>query len=228
MAASVILEDQLEIPMDIHSLDDFRQWALTEEFPERGRIDYIAGRIEVDMTFGDLFCHGTLKTELLRVVGQRVKTPQRGHLFTDRTRVSSPAADLSAGPDLVFVSHESIASGRVRPVPKASGELGRYIELEGAIDLIAEVVSDSSVTKDTRRLPRAYYQAGIREFWLIDARGDDLQFQIFQAGRTQFDPAPADRTDGYRHSAVLEAWYRLERRQGPQGLWTYDLLEKAV
>ena len=225
--ASVIFEDQLEIPMDIHSLDDFRQWALAKELPERGRIDYIAGRIEVDMTFEDLFCHGTLKTELLRVVGQRVKTTRRGHLFTDRTRVSSPAADLSAGPDLVFVSHESIASGRVRLVPKASGEPGRYIELEGAVDLIAEIVSDSSVTKDTRRLPRAYHQAGVREFWLVDARGDDLRFQIYHAGEAQFEPGPAD-ADGYQYSAVLEAWYRLERYQDPQGLWTYDLLEKAV
>ena len=223
--ASVIFEDQLEIPMDIGSLAEFRRWVVTSEAPERGRIDYIAGRIEVDMTFEDLFCHGTLKTELVRAVGQRIKTTRQGHLFTDSTRVSSVPADLSADPDLVFVSNESIASGQVRLIPKAGGEPGRYVELEGAVDLIAEIVSDSSVSKDTRRLPRAYYQAGVREFWLIDARGEELLFQIHHAGDAAFETVPAD-ADGFQRSNVLNASYKLERHQDPRGLWSYDLLEK--
>ena len=47
------------------SLDDFRRWALSDDFPETGRIDFIEGRIEVDMAPEDLFCHGTLKTEIV-------------------------------------------------------------------------------------------------------------------------------------------------------------------
>jgi len=53
--ATVLLEDreQIEIPT-IHNLAEFRRWALSEDFPERGRIDYIAGKIEVDMSPEDM------------------------------------------------------------------------------------------------------------------------------------------------------------------------------
>ena len=43
---------------------------------------------------------------------------------------------------------------------------------------MVEIVSDASVKKDTERLPAAYHAAGIREFWLIDARGVEVRFTI--------------------------------------------------
>ena len=64
LATSVIFEEQIEVPLRWRSLADFRRWAASDEFPEKGRIDFIAGRIEVDMSPEDLFCHGTLKSEL--------------------------------------------------------------------------------------------------------------------------------------------------------------------
>src|SRR5256885_8764701 len=45
-----------------------------------------------------------------------------------------------------------------------------YLELEGTPDMVLEVVSESSVQKDTKRLRQLYWQAGIREYWLVDAR----------------------------------------------------------
>ena len=42
----------------------FSPVAAPDDFPERGRIDYIAGQIEVDMSPEDLFTHGSLKTEI--------------------------------------------------------------------------------------------------------------------------------------------------------------------
>src|SRR6266511_1101783 len=47
--ATLLLEHGIEIPV-IRDLADFRRWALSDAFPQRGRIDYIAGRIEVDMS----------------------------------------------------------------------------------------------------------------------------------------------------------------------------------
>jgi hypothetical protein len=49
MATAVIFEEQGEIPL-VQSLADFRKWATSDEFPEHVRIDYLAGRIEVDMS----------------------------------------------------------------------------------------------------------------------------------------------------------------------------------
>jgi hypothetical protein len=64
------------------------------------------------------------------------------------------------------------------------------------------------VTKDTQRLPAAYHAAGVPEFWLLDARGAVLVFQIQRRGERAYEPAAADR-EGYQHSSVLSAWYRL-------------------
>ena len=225
MATTVVFQEQVEIPLDLRSLADFRRWALSDDFPERGRIDYIAGRIEVDMSPEDFFCHGTLKTEIVRVLAGLVKQGNLGHLVSDRTRISSVDADLSAEPDVVFLSHEALASGRARLVPKAGGELGRYVEVEGAPDLIVEIVSDSSVTKDTQRLPEAYSGAGVREFWLADARKEPLVFRIHRPGPSAFEPVDPD-TEGFQASAVFGCAFRLDGRRDPQGNWAFDLLQK--
>ncbi len=224
MATSVIIEEQIEIPF-MGSLADFRAWATSDRFPERGRIDYVAGRIEVDMSPEEVFCHGTLKIEIVRVLSQIVKTAGLGHLFTDSTRVSCPAAELSVEPDVVFVSEESLESGGVRLVPKATGEPDRYIELEGAPDLIVEIVSDASVIKDTQRLPTAYYRCAVREFWLVDARGEELVFQIHHRGPSAYQVAQPN-PNGFQFSNVFNTWFRLTRRRNQRGRWLFDLQEK--
>jgi hypothetical protein len=61
MATSIIFEAQVEIPMDLRDLADFRRWAHSQDFLERGRIDYLSGPIEVDTSPEDVFSHGTLK-----------------------------------------------------------------------------------------------------------------------------------------------------------------------
>jgi len=211
--------------MELRCLADFRRWATSEDFPERGRIDYIAGRIDVDMSPEDLHTHGKLKTELVIVLGRRVKQAGLGELYTDRARVSCPEADLSAEPDVVFVSESSLDSGRVRLIPKTSGGADRYVELEGPPDLIVEIVSDASVRKDSERLPVAYYRAGVTEFWLIDARGDDLLFRIHHRGQSQYEPAATD-AEGYQYSNVLDRRYRLDRSRNPKGRIVFDLRER--
>lgn len=225
MAACVVFGEQIEIPGDIDSLGDFRRWAASDEFPERGRIDYIAGRIEVEMSPEDFFCHGTLKTEIVGVLYPLVKSANLGHLVMDRTRISSVPGRLSVEPDIVFVSHDALATGRVRLIRKAGGEPGRYIELEGAPDLIVEVVSDASVVKDTRRLPAAYFEAEVREFWLADARSRELVFRIHTRGPSAYQAVDAD-ADGYQFSPVFGRRFRLDGNRDERGIWSFDLRQK--
>jgi Uma2 family endonuclease len=220
--ATVLFEERVEIPLGIKDLADFRRWALSDEFPQRGRIDYVAGRIEVDMSPGDFFTHGTLKTEVAGEIRTRVNQSDLGHVLIAETRISSVPADLSAEPDVVVITHESLDDGRVRLVPKASGEPDRYVEVEGAPDLIVEIVSDNSVQKDTQRLPEAYYLAGVREFWLIDARGEELLFQIHHRGPHSFEAAPVQ-ANGFQPSDVLGSAFRLDRDRHQRGHWVYRL-----
>ncbi|MHB8973865.1 MAG: Uma2 family endonuclease [Pirellulaceae bacterium] len=225
MATSINFQEQIEIPF-FHSLAEFRRWTASADFPDKVRIDYIAGRVEVDMSPEDLFTHGNLKTKLIVVLGTLLEETDLGNIFSDCTRVTCPDADLSAEPDIVVVFHESLQSNRVRLVANASGERDRYVELQGAPELVVEIVSESSVTKDTQRLPDAYWRAGISEFWLADARGGELLFHIHRRGPTGYEPVPLD-SEGFQYSDTFHTSFRLARHRHPRtGHWAYDLERK--
>lgn len=222
MASCVVFEERVEVPLDIASLAEFRRWSLSAFFPQTGRIDYLAGRIEVDMSPEELYTHGTLKAEVAAVLQRLVNGSDLGELFVDRTRVVNVAADLSVEPDVVFASWDALQSGKVRSVPKAGDGKERYMELDGSPDLVVEIVSDSSVGKDTKRLPKLCFRAGVIEYWLIDARKQELQFTIHHRGARKFKPVAVSR-GGPQRSAVFDKRFRLERRKNRMNHWRYDL-----
>jgi Uma2 family endonuclease len=219
--STLLLDQGIEIPT-IRTLSEFRRWTRSETFPQRGRIDYIGGRIEVDMSPEDVFTHGTLKSEIASAVKQRVDALDLGHTLIAETRVSSAPADLSAEPDVMVITHEALDEARVTLTPKASGEPDRYVEVQGGPDLVVEIVSDSSEQKDLQRLPGAYFRAGVRELWLVDARGAEMRFWIHHRTAAAFDRVAAD-AGGYQSSVVLSAGVRLERTRHVRGHWTYRL-----
>jgi Uma2 family endonuclease len=227
MTNGILLEDDVRIPFGVDTLDAFRCWAFSPEFPDAGRIDYVAGSIEVDMSPDSISFHSFPKTEIGRVIGNRLKTTNLGHVCVDNSRVTCPDVELSVEPDVVVVTHAALASGRARLIPAASGRVGDFIEIEGSPDLVVEVVSRSSVVKDTKRLRTAYFDAGVSEYWLVDARGSELQFQMLVRGEVGFVPAPSG-PEQFQVSGVLQASYRLERYQGPGGVWQYDLREQPL
>jgi Uma2 family endonuclease len=219
---AVIFEEDLIIPAGVSDLDHFRQWTWDETFPERGRIDYLAGTVEVDLSPEDLYTHGTVKTTITARLHPLIVDSGRGSLFSDRTRIVSPAAGLSVEPDVVALLWESLRQGRIREIPAAKGEEGRFIELEGAPDLIVEIVSDSSARKDWKRLPPLYAAAGIPELWLADCRGSDLIFEIHTLGPAGYERQPPD-VEGWRFSPLLSRRVQLVRRRNELARWVYDL-----
>jgi Uma2 family endonuclease len=220
--ATVLVEDQVEIPGTVATLTAFRHWALSEAFPKRGRIDWVGSQIEVDMSPEDLFTHGTLKTAIVASLWPLAR--RTGYnLFTGETRISSVAGNVSAEPDVVAVSDAAIDTDRVRLTPKAGGETDRFVELEGGPELVVEIVSDASVGKDRRRLPPAYFAAGVTEFWLIDARGPELEFVIHHRGENGFVPV-AVAADGGQPSTVFSCGFQLIRGRNARGRYVYDLV----
>ena len=64
-------------------------------------------------------------------------------------------------PDILFVSRE-----RVAEVVKE--------RIEGAPDLVVEVLSPSTFHKDLRRKMRVYSQFGVKEYWIVDPEEQTL------------------------------------------------------
>ena len=213
------------MPLSVDTLDGFLNWAHDDAFPEQGRIDFLNGRIEVNMSPEEILSHGSPKDEIHRVLSNRCKSEQLGRAFVDGVRFTLRSASASAEPDIICILNESLATDKISFVasPKCKG---RYIELEGAADLIVEIVSDSSVKKDTRDLPAAYFKEAVREYWLVDARGEELSFLIQRRGQNAFEPVEAD-DSGAQWSEVMRCHYRLERSDDQFGYWQYDLVESA-
>ena len=55
---------QLSIPASARTLLGFVGWCHSPSFPEQGRIDYLAGDLEVDMSPEDLYTHGAVKAAI--------------------------------------------------------------------------------------------------------------------------------------------------------------------
>jgi Uma2 family endonuclease len=212
-------------PAAARTLQGFRAWAHSDKFPERGRVSFINGEILIDMSPEDLSTHSRIKAEIGCRIHQLVEQFDLGEFYPDRTLLTNAAAQLSTEPDGTFVRWDSFESGRVRRVP-AKGRKGQYVELEGAVDWVLEIVSPSSIDKDTRALRDSYYLAGISEYWLVDALGAQVKLQILQRRRTGY-AAVANRK-GWHRSRVFDRQFRLSRCESRPGFWRYSLESKPV
>lgn len=199
------------VPSWVNDLKSFRRWSDDPEFPEVGRITYFDGTVHVDMSKEQIFSHVGVKTEAARVLGG-IAINKRGRYFSDGAYLTNQDADFSTKPDGLFVSLAALKSGRVRYV---EGKLGGFVEVEGSPDMALEIVSDSSVHKDTDRMLELYWKAGIREYWLIDARGDKPTFVIYRHGADGYVPQRAER--GWIQSKVFGHSFRLKRSTAADG-----------
>lgn len=210
---TIVIDSQTVcIPSWIVDLDSFRRWMRSDEFPESGRICYLEGEVWVDMSKEQIFTHNQVKGEFNVVVGGLVKREQRGRYFPDGVLISNTDADLVSQPDGVFVSAASLRSGKVRLI---QGAEGGYVELDGTPDMTLEVVSTSSVSKDTSVLRDLYWRAGIDEYWLVDARGEELKFDIFQKSAEGY--VATDQQSGWLKSSVFDKSFRLLGAEDPLG-----------
>jgi Uma2 family endonuclease len=199
------LNGKSTIPPWIGNHETFREWAKSDDYPKEGRFAYLNGLLWADVTMEQLFTHNRVKTRVTSTLDRLIAEEDLGYFFSDRALLSHVAAGLSTEPDAFFVSYESVEAESARWV---EGAREGHVEVEGSADLALEVVSTGSVEKDTVELPRLYFAAGVREYWLIDARQDRPSFEIFRRGRLAF-AAVRRQPGGWLKSGVLGRSFRL-------------------
>jgi Uma2 family endonuclease len=213
-------ELQISVPPDAHSVEGFRRWAHSPNFPDRGRVSLIDGEVVIDMSPERMGSHNKAKGCILAVLYPLVENSGIGDFYADGVLLTNHAAGLSTEPDSCFVRNETWDSGRVVVVAAARTE-DDGIELEGTPDWVLEVVSPNSVGKDTERLMEAYFRAGIPEYWLIDVRNEPIRFDVYVRGEEGY-VATAPR-DGWGGSPIFEREFRLECERRSVGRWRYQL-----
>ena len=200
------------------TLDQFRAWQETEDYPQSGKVLFTDGRLYFDMSPERIDFHSALKTTLTRVLDTLVLENDLGRFYTDGPTIVEKKSGVSNEPDAVFASWETIKSRKLT-IPKE--KRGQHIEFIGTPDWVCEIVSDFSVDKDTKVLRQAYHKAGIPEYWLIDPRGDDIDFQLLVWHEEGYLAAADDA--GWKQSPVFAREFRFTRQRDQVGWWMYDL-----
>ena len=212
MRVVVYESGEVVIPDWVNDLESFRGWADADDFPETGRIWFLPGGVWVDMSKEQIFTHVLVKTEFTIVVGGLVKAGGIGLYFTDGAFFSNEDADIAGKPDGLFVSTAGLESKKVRLV---EGMEKGHLEVEGAPDMVLEVVSASSVRKDKVILREAYWRAGITEYWLVDARKEPLLFDILR--HTARGYVTTRKQQGWIKSGVFGKSFRLTQAVDARG-----------
>jgi Uma2 family endonuclease len=215
----------LSIPAHAHTLTGFRAWVTGDSFPERARVSFLDEEIIINRSPEELETHSKVRSEIGCVLLGLNKKTKMGEFYPNGTLVTNPAANLSTEPDATFLTWSTLESGRARLVPR-TGKEGQFIEIEGTPDWVLEIVSDDSVGKDRRQLRDQYHRAGVPEYWLLDARRTDIDFQVLVRETSCY--APTSERDGWLASPLFGRRFRLVRQRGRMNLWEYTLQVKPL
>jgi Uma2 family endonuclease len=209
----------LRIPTSATTLDGFREWFASPEFPERIRASLIGNELHIESSMEDLLTHNQVKTIVSAVLATLIDELKFGRFCNDGMLLEHAKAGVSTIPDALFASYASIESGRVRISTIGKGEA--LVEWQGSPDWVLEVVSASSEQKDKRDLFDGYFRAGIGEYWLIDARGESIEFRIFRAGVRGYESVVEE--GGWLASPLFGRRFRLTRELDRVKMWLYRL-----
>ena len=211
------------VPSDAFEHSGFRAWVKSDDFPSGVRASFVCGEVFLEMSPESIESHNKARQEVTITIGQIARDEGLGKVYMDGALVTNEAAGLSTEPDLTFASWACLDAGRLRFVRKA-GRDDDFVEIEGTPDLVVEIVSDSSAKKDLVHLRDAYRRAGIAEYWIVDARGTDLRFEILLLDQGDYRlSAPAGSP---QKSSVFARTFTLSRARNRAGRFAYRLTHR--
>jgi len=96
-------EPTAHIPTSALSLEGFRAWVKSPEFPEYGlRASFLGGEVFIDMAPELYDTHTAIKAELYRVLAELVRTLNLGKFIPDNMLFTNQPAAISTEPDAMF------------------------------------------------------------------------------------------------------------------------------
>lgn len=163
---------------------EFMEW-----IDESTRAEWVDG--EVVMMAPANLDHADFSGWLYSLVREFVNRRQLGRVYGTEVLVRLPRQRRRRLPDLLFVAAEREA-------------ILKRTFVDGAPDLVMEVVSPDSVSRDWRDKYLEYERARIREYWIIDRQNDRVEaYSLSRSGKYQ--PIPIQ--DGKIHSGVLKGFF---------------------
>ena len=145
-------------------------WQDVQQMPDDGnRYEAIEGNSY--MTPAPTFRHQRVSHRLAKALDEVLEQPGHGVVVPAPFGVEFPATGEGVQPDLLFVSNER------RGLITDAG-------LTGAPDLVVEILSPSTASRDRGLKLRLYERQGVREYWIVDP--DENAVDVWRFGE---DPA---------------------------------------
>ena len=164
--------------------EDFIKWALANAV----RAEWVEG--EVIVMAPSNIDHADLNTWLCGLMRGYVEKRELGLIILDVfARLNEPVPQLRV-PDILFVDKTRLS-------------IVKGTRIEGAPDLVVEIVSPDSQSRDWREKFAAYQAAGVREYWIIDPIGQTVEPHSL----TPHGYQRIGEVDGRINSGVIEGWY---------------------
>jgi len=159
---------------------------------EDTRAEYIDGEVIVHSPASNK--HGRIIMFLGSLIQFYVDEKKLGTVWGDNFQVRLRAG-LRRVPDMIFISKDS----KIK-ITKT--------EIDGAPDLIMEIVSPDSVVRDWREKYFEYEQAGVEEYWIIDPGNERMEiYCLNQQGKYEAQKAES----GVFQSKILPGfWVKAE------------------
>lgn len=133
--------------------------------------------------------HNLIEVWLIQMIGFFISRHLLGKVFSSELEIRAPG--VRRVPDVCFVSDARMA-------------IVKETHIEGAPDLVIEIVSADSVRRDWHDKYLDYERIGVREYWIVDV--DERRLRAFQLG-ADGRYAALEEQDGKIHSQVLSGFW---------------------
>lgn len=193
------------------SYDEWQSWLGVDE---RNRGEWADGEVVVFAM--PKYLHQEILLWLARLLAEYVERRGLGQVGVDGAEMWLRSRNTARLPDLFFVATANL------------GQLSAD-RLDGPADLVVEIISNDSVTRDRREKFLEYQNAGIPEYWIIDPRPQRQSVSCYALDADgRYQELQADHNGHVQSRAVAGFWF------DPTWLWQvprprpYDLVARIM
>jgi Uma2 family endonuclease len=169
------------------SQEEFAAWV--ERRRDDNHYELLNGRVVMTPPAG--WPHGAVGSRIQQLLANHVFGKGLGHVFDSSQGFELPSGD-TVEPDHTYVSTQR---WKAAPAPRE----GRFLRV--VPDLLVEVLSGGTASRDRGEKKAIYERNGVREYWLVDARA--LTLTAFVIQETRFDRGRVFDSDERFRATVL-------------------------